>query len=214
MTEGKRMKFNQADKHKGKYPPLSDEMQKLAQEGHQVRHFEIVNEAGSHYKQGIPDEIGEATWMIKTGRLEEAQTALHRIIKREPRAKEAYANLGTLYVRMGDVETAEALFQKAIDKFPRYVFPRASMAMIYLKRGRADQAEAVMRPLDDLERFTWTEFRRYTLAWSDIHAYQHHFKVALSWLKVLSKMLPRSRGLWKRRIIYWMGRLFLEGRGE
>ncbi len=68
--------------------------------------------------------------MIKTGRLEEAKTALHRIIKREPRAKEAYANLGTLYVRMGYVETAEALFQKAIDKFPRYVFPRASMAMI------------------------------------------------------------------------------------
>ncbi len=57
MTGGKRLKFNQADKRKDKYPPLSDEMQKLVQKGHRFRRFEIVNEAGSHYKQGIPTRL-------------------------------------------------------------------------------------------------------------------------------------------------------------
>lgn len=190
------------------------EMQKLAQAGYLVRLFEIVDDIEGNYKQGIPDEIGEATWLVKTGRLDEAKTAFQHIIDREPRAREAYANLGAIYVKMGDEETAEALFREAIDKFPRYVFPRASMALMHLQRGQGDKAEAIMRPLDDLEQFTSTEFRMYILTWSDIYAHQRHFKTALSWLRLLPKLLPRSRGVWKRRIIYWIGRTFLEKRGE
>lgn len=201
-------------KRKSGPPPMLAKVQKLAQAGYLVRLFEIVDQAGSNYKRGIPDEIGEATWLVKIGRLDEAKIAFQHIIEREPRAKEAYANLGAIYVKMGDEEAAVVLFREAIDKFPRYVFPRASMALIYLKRDQVDKAEAIMRPLDNLQKFTSTEFRMYILTWCDIHASRRHFKVALSWLKTLSKLLPRSRGVWKRRIIYWIGRIFLEKRVE
>ena len=221
MTKSKKRKDKRRSKQTGKRtgkrggsPPMSAKMQKMAQAGYQVRAFAIVDDAGGNYKPGIPGEIGEATWLVKTGRLGEAKTAFQRIIEREPRAKEAYANLGAIYVKMGDKAAAEALFREAIDKFPRYVFPRASMALIYLKRDQVDEAEAVMRPLDNLQKFTSTEFRMYVLTWSDIYARQRHFKVALSWLRILPKLLPRSRGVWKRRIIFWVGRIFLEKRGE
>lgn len=190
-------------------------MQELARAGHQVRLFEIAdNDAGSNYKRGIPDEMGEATRLVKTGHLDEAKTAFQSIIEREPRAREAYANLGAIYVKMGDEETGKAIFREAMDKFPRYVFPRASMALLYLQRGQDDKAEAIMRPLDNLEQFTSTEFRMYVLTWCDIHVRQRHFKVALSWLKMIPILLPRSRGVWNRRIFYWFGRIFLEKRGE
>jgi tetratricopeptide (TPR) repeat protein len=207
-------KRKKTGKRKSGPPPMPAKMQKLAQSGYLVRLFEIVNEAGVNYKPGIPDEIGEATWLVKIGRLDEAKTAFQHIIAREPRAKEAYANLGAIYAKMGDEETAEALFREAIDKFPRYVFPRASMALMYLNRNQVDKAEAIMRPLDNLQKFTSTEFRMYILTWCDIHAYRRHFKVALSWLKILPKLLPRSRGVWQRRIFYWIGRIFLEKRVE
>ncbi|MCP4542182.1 MAG: tetratricopeptide repeat protein [Chloroflexi bacterium] len=205
----------QTGNRKSGRPPMSAKMQELVQAGYQARLFEIADDdAGSNYKRGIRTEIGEATWLVKTGKLDEATTAFQGIIKREPRAKEAYVNLGAIYNKMGDKTAAEALFQETIDKFPRYVFPRANMALIYLQRGEDDKAEAVMRPLDNQEKFTSTEFRMYVLTWCDIHAHQRHFKVALSWLKILPKLLPRSRGLWQRRVFYQFGRIFLEKRGE
>jgi tetratricopeptide (TPR) repeat protein len=191
---------------------MSAKMQKLAQAGYQLRAFEIVDDVGGDYKPGIPNEIGEATWLVKTGRLDEAVTAFRRIIEREPRAKEAYVNLAAIYVKMGDEETAEALFREAMGKFPRYVFPRANLAWIYLRRGQIDKAEDLMSPLDSLQKFTSTEFRFYALTWSDILAHQSHYKAALSWLGMLAKALPGSRGVWGRRVRYWIGRVFLEGR--
>ena len=88
------------------------------------------------------------------------------------------------------------------------------MALMYLQRGQDDISEAVMQPLDYLEQFTSTEFRMYVLTWCDIHVRQRHFKVALSWLKMIPILLPRSRGVWKQQILCWLGWIFLEKRGE
>ncbi len=207
-------KGGQAGKRESGRPPMPAKMQELAQAGYLVRLFEIVDDVGGNYKRGIPDEIGEATWLVKTGRLDEAKTAFQSIIEREPQAKEAYVNLGAIYFKMGDQSAAEALFREMIDQFPRYVFPRANIARICLTRDQVDEAEAIMQPLDNLQKFTSTEFRFYALTWSDILAHKRQYRSALSWLKVLSQLLPRSRGLWKRRVIFWIGRIFLEKRGE
>jgi tetratricopeptide (TPR) repeat protein len=193
--------------------PAPVSMQKLAPAGYEVRTFEISDEVKDTYKPGVMDEIAEATAMLRRGRLDEAKAAFQGIIEREPRAREAYANLAVTYMQSGDEEAAEALLRETADKFPLYVFPRINLALIHLRRGQADEAEEMLVSLDELRKFTPGEFRIYALTWSDVLAAQGEYEGAILWLRLLSDALPGSPGLWERRIRYWVGRLFHRGRG-
>ena len=44
----------------------------------------------------------------------------------EPRAKEAYNNLATIYAQRGEVEQAKAMLRAALEIDPLYVFPRCN----------------------------------------------------------------------------------------
>ncbi len=77
---------------KPRSPPLMlVKMQKLAQAGYQIRAFEIVDDVGVTIRREYP------TRSVKAGRMDEAKAAFERVIKREPRVKEAYANLAMIY---------------------------------------------------------------------------------------------------------------------
>jgi len=88
-----------------------------------------------------------------------------------------------------------------------YVLPRTNLASIYLRRGLVDEAEELLLPLDRLKKFTSSEFQYYALVWSDLLAHRDDFEAALSWLDMLSKVMPGAPGLRGRRIRYSVGRL-------
>jgi tetratricopeptide (TPR) repeat protein len=180
---------------------------KLAQAGHRVQAFEISDEVEETYKPGIAEEMADATLLLKTGHLIEARDAFQSVIQREPQIREAYANLAVAYLQLGDQEAAEGLWREAIDMFPRYVFPRANLAQRCLRRGQVDEAESLLKPLEKVRRFHSGEFRFYVLTYCDVLAAQGNYAAALSWLNLLSKALPRSPGVWPRRVRYRIGRL-------
>ncbi len=204
MTKrGKRAKRGSKKKHT---QPVPDIARKLAQDGYQVRVFEISDEIKG-YKPALKEKMFDATLLLKTGRLIEARDAFQSIIQRHPKIREAYANLGVAYLKLGDPEAAEALWRETIDKFPHYVFPRANLAQRCLRRGQVDEAERLLKPLEKVRKFHSGEFRFYALTYSDVLAAQGNYTAALSWLKLLSEMLPRSPGIWLRRVRFWIGRL-------
>lgn len=187
-------------------PSRSASVHELVQAGYQVRAFEISDEIKG-YDPGIAEEMFDATLLLKTHHFVEARDAFQSIIRRQPGIREAYANLAVAYLKLGDQEAAEALWREAIDKFPRYVFPRANLAQRCLRRGQVDEAESLLKPLEKVRKFHSGEFRFYVLTYSDVLAAQGNYAAALSWLKLLSKALPRSPGVWPRRVRYWIGRL-------
>lgn len=184
---------------------------KPAQAGYRVKSFVISDEPKQTYKPGIEDAIIDASTLAQKGRLEEAKAALQRIIAREPRAVEAHSDLAAVHVMLGDEETAEEILREIAEKFPNYVIPHTNLATIYLQRDQVDEAERLMRPLDRLKHFTPEEFRAYILTWSDLMAIKGDYDAALAWLRGLSKAIPGAAGIWKRRIRYWIGRLFQRG---
>ncbi len=190
--------------------PVLDSARKLAQDGYQVRVFEISDELKG-YNPALKEKMFDATLLLKTGRLIEARDAFQSIIQRHPKIREAYANLGVAYHKLGDPEAAEALWRETIDKFPRYVFPRANLAQRCLQRGQVDEAERLLKPLEKMRKFHSGEFRFYALTYSDVLAAQRNYTAALSWLKMLSEILPRSPGVWLRRVRFWIGRLLHRG---
>jgi len=179
----------------------------LARAGYDILAFEISDEIEETYKSGMAEEMAEATLLLKAGHLVEARDAFERIIQREPRIREAYANLAVAYLNLGDQEKAEAIWQETIANFPQYVFPRANLAQIYLQRGQVDEAASLLQPLLKVRKFNAGEFRFFVLTYSDILAAQGNYAAALSWLNMLSRMLPGSRGIWSRRIRYGIRRL-------
>jgi len=179
----------------------------LARAGYEVLAFEISDEIEEAYAPGIADEMAEATLLVKRGRFAEGREAFERIIQREPRIREAYANLAVAYLKLGDREKAEAIWRETMAKFPRYVFPRANLAQICLRRGQVEEAESLLRPLQKVRKFHSGEFRFFVLTYSDVLAAQGKFAAALSWVNMLARMLPGSRGIGWRRIRYGIGRL-------
>lgn len=83
------------------------------------------------------------------------------------------------------------------------------------KSGRTSSRPASMRKLaqagykvlEKVRRFHSGEFRFYALTYCDVLAAQGNYAAALSWLNLLSKALPRSPGVWPRRVRYRIGRL-------
>jgi len=97
---------------------------------------------------------------------------------------------------------------ETIEKFPRYAYPRANLAQQYLKRGLVNEAKSLLMPGGKhLRKFNSGEFRFYFLTCADVLAHQGNFGAALSWVSMVSKTLPHSRGIWRRRIRFWVGRL-------
>ena len=215
MAKSKRRRRRKGErKRRGGSPRPAGLRKELAQDGTQVRirSFQISDEAVDTYRPGITDEIGEATVLLKRGHADQAKAAFQSILDREPRAREAYTNLAVACTMSGDEERAEALIREAMRKFPKYVFPRINLARLHLRRGQVDEAEKLLIPLDNLRKFTSSEFYNYALTWGDLLAAHGEYEGAQAWLKMLLQVMPGAPGLWGRRIRWSIGRLLSRGR--
>lgn len=165
--------------------------------GVQLRTFEIRDEIDETYLPGIPDELGDATVMVREGRIKEAKAAFESIIEREPRAREAYLNLAVAHALLGDEATAEALIQQTLEKFPNYAMPRLNLAKLYLRRGQIEAAKEMLLPLDQVRKFTSIEFQTYALTWSDILKAEGDPAAAQSWANMLYDVMAKNPDMFR-----------------
>ncbi len=166
-------------------------------EGIQLRSFMIKDEIDYSYQPGIPDELAEATIMLREGRIKEAKAAFERIIEREPRAREAYLNLAVAYIHQGDETTAETLMRQTLDKFPNYAMARINLARSYLHRRQLKEAKEMLLPLDETQRFTSIEFQNYAATWSDILKAEGNSDAAESWKRMLYDVMLKNPGMFR-----------------
>lgn len=166
-------------------------------EGLQLRAFTIKDEIDYSYQPGIPDELAEATIMLREGRVKEAKTAFERIIEREPRAREAYLNLAVAHLHLGDETTAETLMRQTLDKFPNYAMARINLARTYLHRRQLKEAKEMLLPLDETQQFTSVEFQNYAATWSDILKAEGNSDAAESWKRMLYDVMLKNPGMFR-----------------
>jgi len=187
-------KHNRKDKRRNKGgPPARRRLPK----GVQLRSFTISDEIDHNYQPGIPDELAEATIMLREGRIKEAKAAFERIIEREPRAREAYLNLAVAYVHLGDEATAETLMRQTLEKFPDYAMPRINLARTYLHRRQLKEAKEMLLPLDESRKFTSIEFQGYAATWSDILKAEGDSAAAESWKRMLYDVMLKNPAMFR-----------------
>mgnify|MGYP006289973923 CR=1 FL=1 len=86
----------------------------------QIRGYEISDE-GFAYPQEVANLLDDGLAALKAEDAEQAEMLFHRALALEPRAKEAYNNLGTIYHRRQEHERARAMFRKAVEIDPERI---------------------------------------------------------------------------------------------
>jgi Tfp pilus assembly protein PilF len=93
---------------------------------------------------------------------DQAERLFQRALKLEPRAREAYNNLGTIYARRGEHDRAKEMFQAALEIDPNYVFPRCNLATYLLDDDDVEGAQDMLKPLADRRHFLPQEMAFYS----------------------------------------------------
>ncbi|MBN1287264.1 MAG: tetratricopeptide repeat protein [Anaerolineae bacterium] len=186
--------------------------------GVQFATIEISDDIDAPYGEDIVEAIAEASLALRRGRVEEAKTAFKGIIEREPRAYQAYHNLGAAYMMSGDMAAGEAILTEAMHKFPKYILLRTSLAQLYLQRGEVDKAEEILPGPKRHMKMTSVEFEHLAVTWADLLTDQGDYEGALSWFRLLADvkggMLPPYWGRRLRlRLLKWLDRIASEEQG-
>jgi tetratricopeptide (TPR) repeat protein len=118
----------------------------------QLRQYEISDERETEYSPKVANLINQALEAFQQDRLEKAERMFQRALALDPRAKEAYNNLGAIYAGRREHERAKEMYRKALEVDPTYVYPCCSLATYLLEEGDIEGAEAMLAPLTNLTR--------------------------------------------------------------
>jgi Flp pilus assembly protein TadD len=99
------------------------------------------------YPMKIHQMLDEGLRAFTEGKLQKAEEIFLRVKDLEPKAKEAYNNLGTIYSNQDQVEKAKAMFQKALELDPLYALPRTNLAVFLIDDDKFEEAEEMIAPL-------------------------------------------------------------------
>ena len=124
---------------------------------------------------------------------DKAERLLLAAIHEEPRAKEAYNNLGKIYAERGDTARARSMFEAAIAVDPTYVFPRVNIALFRLADDDIDGAEDILRPLADKQRFLPNELAFYQFGMARVAVARERYDDARRLLTGVPGGRPRLR---------------------
>lgn len=116
-----------------------------------LRRYDVTDDADRDYSQKVVDMINQGLAAFQKDKITEAEELFRSILKLEPRAKEAYNNLGTIYARRGEHEQAKAMFHQAVEVDPLYVMARCNLASYLLDDEDVEAAAEMIAPLVDLQ---------------------------------------------------------------
>ncbi len=133
-----------------------DETLRVWQEGEwqelQIRGHEISDEFESPYSPQVADLLNRALEQFHAGEEQQAEQLLERVLTLEPRAKEAYNNLASLYAHREQHERAREMYRKALEIDPLYALPRCNLAGYLLQKDDIEGAKAMLAPLSEVTR--------------------------------------------------------------
>lgn len=156
----------------------------------QLRQYEIVDEPEVAYPLRVAKLLDEATRAFQNDRLAEAEKLYQQILALEPRAKEAYNNLGALYARQEKHERARAMFQEAMNLDPGYVLPRCNLAIYLIDEDRLEAAEEMIAPLADITRLSPLEMAFLSYVRARIHVGRAETDQARNALEIATEVYP------------------------
>jgi len=128
----------------------------------EIRRVEISGEPETQYTPQVSRLLRQALEAHQRDDQDEAERLFLRMVELEPRAREAYNNLGAICARRGDHAQAREMFQAAVEIDPGYVFPRCNLATYLLDEGDIEGAEAMLEPLSRVPRFHPQEMAFYS----------------------------------------------------
>jgi len=155
----------------------------------QMRLYEIAGKE-LPYEGEVVDLLNESLVAMKAGNNDQAEQILQRALSLEPRAKEAYNNLATVYARRQDLDRAAEMYRAALEIDPLYVFPRCNLASFLLNDDDVEGALEMLKPLADLQRFHPQEMAFYSYMQARIFVKQEDLEKAENALEMALKILP------------------------
>ncbi len=156
----------------------------------QLRQYEISGESEIEYSPQAADLLEQGTRASQQGENEQAERLFQRVLELEPRAKEAYNNLGTIYANREEHAQAREAFQTALELDPLYVFPRCNLASYLLLEDDVAGAEAMLKPLAESTRFHPQEMAFYSFTQARVLAQQEEYEGARQALQMALKVWP------------------------
>jgi tetratricopeptide (TPR) repeat protein len=156
----------------------------------QMRQYEISDADTLPYDDEVVDLLNEGLAALKADRYDEAERLLQRALELEPRAKEAYNNLASIYARRKDREHAAEMYRAALEIDPLYVFPRCNLASFLLNDDDVEGAIEMLKPLADLQRFHPQEMAFYSFTQARIHIKKEEYEEARKALELALEIWP------------------------
>jgi Flp pilus assembly protein TadD len=156
----------------------------------EMRQQEISDEPPRQYAPQVIDLLDQGTRASQQGDDQQAEQSFRRVLELEPRAPEAYNNLGALYARRGDHERAKEAFQAALEIDPTYAFPRCNLAIYLLDDDDVEGARAMLAPLTGKTRFQPQEMAFYSYTQARLAMLRKEYAAARRSLEVALKIWP------------------------
>jgi Flp pilus assembly protein TadD len=156
----------------------------------QLRGYEIHDEPETPYAPKVADLLDQGLKAFQEKDYGQAERLFQRALALDPRAREAYNNLGTIYARRGEHERAKEMFREALEIDPIYVFPRSNLAIYLLDEGDVEGAKDMMAPLTDATHFRPQEMAFYSHVQARILMREEEYEAARRALEVALKVQP------------------------
>jgi tetratricopeptide (TPR) repeat protein len=156
----------------------------------QMRLYEISDEHETGYPSEIADLLNQGLSVFQQDDHEQAERLFLRALELEPRAKEAYNNLGTIYAHRGEHERAREMLRAALEIDPTYVFPLCNLASYLLDEDDGEGAEAMLKPLSDAAHFRPQEMAFYSYVQARILVWREEYEAAHRTLEVTLEIYP------------------------
>jgi tetratricopeptide (TPR) repeat protein len=165
----------------------------------------ITEEWELEYTDEVIDLLDEAITAFQEGKEKKAEELYKKMIALEPAAKEAYGNLGAMFLKQGRDEEAERLLQKAIEIDPNYVHPRCNLASTRITQGRLEEAEELLKPIAELKTFHPQELLFYNRISAELFIAQEDYESAEKYLEMILELEPEDEvaqtRLWTVRML-------------
>lgn len=156
----------------------------------QLRQQYISAEPDTDYTPQVDRLLERGLIAFQRDDYEQAERLFRRALELEPRAKEAYNNLGALYAHRKEHAQAREMFRAALEINPLYVFPRCNLASYLLDEGDVAGATDMLRPLADVTRLHPQEIAFHSYVQARILVRQEEYERARRTLQVALEIHP------------------------
>jgi tetratricopeptide (TPR) repeat protein len=152
----------------------------------------ITEERELEYSDEAIALLDQAVTAFREGKKRKAEKLYQKVIELEPTAKEAYGNLGVVYLQQGRYAEAEAYLQKALEIDPDYIHPRCNLASIRIGQERLEEAEELLRPIAGSRTFHPQELLFYQRVSAQLFMAKKEYETAEQCLNIILEIEPED----------------------